>query len=316
MFIQQAFKYQHSFWRYLLGLSIIILAVIIGQIPLAIALIAEGGMEILGMEETQMLGVLDSNLSLFLLLLTFAVGLFALFFVVKFIHYQPIKSVTTTRKKVDWGRFFFGFGLVAIFSIVVTFIDFYMSPEDYVVNFQSGPFFIMLAIAVIMIPLQTSFEEYLFRGYLMQGIGTLVKNKWFPLILTSVVFGGLHFFNPEVTKMGNIIMIYYIGTGFLLGIMTLMDEGMELALGFHAGNNLVTAVLVTADWTAFQTNSLLKDISDPTAGVDILIPILVVYPLFLYIMAKKYGWNDWKNKLFGTVEPIIVDKFSENTENS
>ena len=33
-------------------------------------------------------------------------------------------------------------------------------------------------------------------------------------------------------------MIYYIGTGFLFGIMTLMDEGTELALGFHAANNL------------------------------------------------------------------------------
>lgn len=307
MFIKQAFNYHHNFWRYLLGVAIIVLAVIIGQIPLAIAMFMKGGMDIFGMEEAEMLQVLDSNLNLFLLLLTFAVGLFAIFFVAKFIHYQPIKTLTTTRKKMDWGRFFFGFGLIAIFSIAVTAVDYFSNPEDYLVNFQPAPFFIMLLIAVVMIPLQTSFEEYLFRGYLMQGIGVLVKNRWFPLVLTSVIFGGLHFFNPEVTKMGNIIMIYYIGTGFLLGIMTLMDEGMELALGFHAGNNLLTAVLVTADWTAFQTNSILKDISDPTAGVDVLVPVLLVYPLFLYIMAKKYGWSDWKEKLTGKIEPPIIE---------
>ncbi len=316
MFIKQAFNYQHDFWRYLLGIAIIFLAVILGQIPLAVAVFMEGGMDVVGMEETQILKVLDSNLNLFLLLLTFAAGLAALFFVVKFIHYQPIKTVTTAREKVDWNRFFFAFSLVAIFSIGVTAVDYFSNPEDYLVNFQAKPFFIMLIIAVIMIPLQTSFEEYLFRGYLMQGIGVLVKNRWFPLILTSVVFGGLHFFNPEVTKMGNIIMIYYVGTGFLLGIMTLMDEGLELALGFHAGNNLLTAVLVTADWTAFQTNSLLIDISDPTAGADILIPIFVVYPLFLYIMAKKYGWSDWGNKLFGPVERPIVDNYIENANNA
>ena len=315
MFIKQAFNYQHSFWRYLLGLSIIVLAVIIGQIPLAVAVFMKGGMEVVGMEEAQILQVLDSNLNLFLLLLTFAVGLLAVFFVVKFIHYQPIRTLTTSRKKVDWGRFFFGFGLIAIFSIVVTGFDYFSNPQDYVVNFQAGPFFIMLIIALVMIPLQTSFEEYLFRGYLMQGIGVLVKNKWVPLILTSVVFGGLHFFNPEVTKMGNIIMIYYVSTGFLLGIMTLMDEGMELALGFHAGNNLLTAVLVTADWTAFQTNSLLKDISDPTAGVDVLVPVLLVYPLFLFIMAKKYGWSDWKEKLIGKVEAPVVDNYFQKIEN-
>jgi hypothetical protein len=34
------------------------------------------------------------------------------------------------------------------------------------------------------------------------------------------------------------MFVYYIGTGLFLGILTLMDEGMELALGFHA-NNLV-----------------------------------------------------------------------------
>jgi hypothetical protein len=34
------------------------------------------------------------------------------------------------------------------------------------------------------------------------------------------------------------MFVYYIGTGLFLGI-TLMDEGMELALGFHAANNLV-----------------------------------------------------------------------------
>jgi hypothetical protein len=41
-----------------------------------------------------------------------------------------------------------------------------------------------------------------------------------------------------------------------------MDEGMELALGFHA-NNLVGALLVTSDWSAFQTHSIFKDISEP-----------------------------------------------------
>lgn len=312
MFIRQAFNYQHEFWRYLVGVLIVVVAVIAGQFPLGIAIMIEGGYELVEMSETEMLQLLDSNLSLFLLLLTFAVGLVALFFVVRVLHSQPIIALTTTRKKMDWGRFFFGFALVAIFSVVVTLIDYYGNPEDYVLNFQPGPFLVMLIIAVIMIPLQTSFEEYLFRGYLMQGVGTLVKNRWFPLVLTSLIFGGLHFFNPEVTKLGNIIMIYYIGTGFLLGIMTLMDEGLELALGFHAGNNLVTAVLVTADWTAFQTNSILKDISEPSAGWDIIIPVLVVYPIFLFIMARKYGWKDWKNKLVGKVERPEMLKPSED----
>lgn len=315
MFIKQAFNYQYQFWRYIIGTVIIVLFLIGGQVPHAIALFLEGGVELAGMDTAQIMQVLDSNLNLFLLLLSFAIGLLGVLLVAKFLHQQPIKALTTTRSKIDWGRFFFAFGLVAIFSVVVTLGDYFTNPEDYYFNFQPGPFFVMLIIAVIMIPLQTSFEEYLFRGYLMQGVGILVKNQWFPLILTSVIFGGLHFFNPEVTKLGNIIMIYYIGTGFLLGIMTLMDEGLELALGFHAGNNLVTAVLVTADWTAFQTNSVFKDISDPSMGWDVLIPVLVVYPIFLLIMAKKYRWNNWQEKLFGKVEKPVMLKPSEENQN-
>ena len=99
-------------------------------------------------------------------------------------------------------------------------------------------------------------------------------------------------------------MVYYIGTGLFLGIITLMDEGVELAIGFHAANNLATALLVTADWTALQTNSILKDISEPSAGVDILIPVLVLYPIILLILAKRYKWTGWKDKLFGKLQPI------------
>ena len=153
-----------------------------------------------------------------------------------------------------------------------------------------------------MVPLQTSFEEYLFRGYLMQGLGVLAKNRWLPLFLTSIAFGLLHIANPEIEKLGNILLIHYIGTGFLLGIMTLMDEGLELALGFHAANNLVASLLMTADWTAFQTNSILKDVSDPTMGnLEIILPVVVVYPILLYVLSLKYNWTNWRDKLFGPV---------------
>lgn len=301
MFIQQAFKSRHEWWRYAIGLIIVVIGAVIGQIPLTIGILMKTGFQAVEMTESEMLQVLDSNLSFFLLLLSFAVGLGALFLVIRYLHNQPIIEATTTRRKVDWGRFFFGFGLIAAFTGIATIIDYNMSPEDYLWNFDFIPFIILAVIAVVMVPLQTSFEEYLFRGYLMQGIGVMAGNRWLPLILTSVIFGGLHAFNPEVAKLGNIIMLYYIGTGFLFGIMTLMDEGIELALGFHAGNNLIGALLVTADWTAFQTNSVLKDVSEPSAGFDILLPVLLIYPLFLFIMAKKYNWTDWKGKLFGKV---------------
>jgi len=307
MYISQAYRYLHDAWRYIIGAAIVfIISQIIGAIPFIAAVMIklhQQGRSFLELESDPMLmmKVLDSNLTLFLMLLSFAIGLLSLYYYIKWVHKQPFLTVTTSRPKTDWGRVAFGFMLISVFTIVVTGIDYYSTPEDYVIQFDLVPFLILAVIAIIMIPIQTSFEEYLFRGYLMQGIGVMAGNRWVPLVVTSVIFGGLHFFNPEVEKLGPILMVYYIGTGFLLGIMTLMDDGMELALGFHAANNLVAALLVTADWTVFQTNSILKDVSDPQVGYDILIPVLVIYPLFLAIMAYKYKWRNWGDKLFGKV---------------
>ncbi len=310
MYIQQAFKSLHEWWRYLVGFLIIFLASQIGSIPLLIAVMfkvmSDGGNIESIQDPNVMMTVLDSNLTLFLMLLSFAIGLLAIYLVVRYFHKQDFVKLTTSRKKIDWGRVFFSFGLITITTLVVTGLDYYNNPDDYVFQFDLIPFIILVVIAVIMIPLQTSFEEYLFRGYLMQGIGVLAKNKWLPLVITSVVFGALHLANPEVDKFGKIIMIYYIGTGFFLGIMTLMDEGMELSLGFHAGNNLIAALLVTADWTVFKTHSILKDVSDPSAGFDVIAPVIILYPIFLLIMARRYKWRDWSGKLFGKVEEPIV----------
>ncbi len=135
----------------------------------------------------------------------------------------------------------------------------------------------------------------------MQGLGIGFKNAAVPLIVTSIVFGLMHGFNPEIDKFGPLILIYYIGTGFLFGIITLMDEGTELALGMHAANNVVAAIFVTMNWAAFQTDALFKDISEPTIGVQMFFPVFIIYPLVILFLSRKFGWSNWKKRLFGKV---------------
>ncbi len=238
-------------------------------------------------------------------LMPFAVGLFVVFFWVKFVHKQTITSLTTSRKKIDWQRIFFSFILWGSLTAIFVFIDYKTTPEDYQFNFDITKFITLAIVGILLIPLQTSFEEYFFRGYLMQGLGVSLKNRWMPLIITSVIFGMLHIANPEVSKIGYGILVYYIGTGFFLGIITLMDEGLELALGFHAANNLITALLVTANWTVFQTDSVLVDISEPSLGADVYMPVFIVFPILIFIFSKKYKWNSWKERLTGKItEPL------------
>ena len=244
----------------------------------------------------KMIGV---NLTFVMLVGPLAFGLLIVLFWVKFVQGQSITSLTTSRQKIDWKRIFFSFFLWGSITSLMILGLYYTQPENFVWNFNPEKFFVFLVLAIILVPMQTSFEEYLFRGHMMQGIGLATNSRLVPLIITSVLFGLMHIANPEVGKIGYIIMIYYIGTGFFLGIITLMDEGLELALGFHAANNLVGALLLTADWTAFQTNSILKDLSEPSAGFDVLTPVFVIFPILLLIFSKVYGWNNWKEKLTG-----------------
>lgn len=259
----------------------------------------------------QMKNQFGENLMFVILVAPLSLMCLGLFFWVKFIHNQSIRSLTTSRDKIDWGRILFSFSLWGSITAIMTLAVYFAEPENFVVNFDTSKFFIFSILALVLVPLQTSFEEYFFRGYLMQFLGVLTNTRLIPFIVSSVLFGLMHIANPEVGKLGHVILIYYIGTGFFLGILTLMDEGLELALGFHAANNLVTALLVTADWTAFQTPSVLKDISEPSAGLDVIIPVFVIFPVLLFVFAKKYNWNNWQERLFGKLNREEVIKTNE-----
>ncbi|MAD30568.1 MAG: CPBP family intramembrane metalloprotease domain-containing protein, partial [Flavobacteriaceae bacterium] len=250
MFLNQVSGHKNPFWIYLLGCFIIFIFTLIGQLPLTFFITKERITSAIG-DPMLALRNLDKNLQLLLLLIPFVVGFLGLWFVVKKLHQRSLLSITTVRDKIDWRRSKYAFLIWAgVISILVV-GDYILNPDSYEWNFDLQRFTILFLIAILLVPIQTSLEEFIFRGYLMQGFATLFKNAWGPLLMTSIIFGCLHLFNPEVEKLGYGILMYYIGTGIFLGIMTLMDDGIELALGFHAANNLITALLVTSNWTAF-----------------------------------------------------------------
>lgn len=306
-FIQTGYKGRNDWWRHLISHLVLMFPFLLNVLLIiAVPDLVDQAYE--NMKD------FDGNKNIFLVtnLLPFVFLLGFLFLLVKFLHERSITSVITSRKKVDWRRFFFGFFFWGTLTVVMIVISYFMEPEMYVWNFKPSSFFTLLIVALIFIPLQTSFEELYFRGFLIQSTGILFKNKWFPLIFTSVLFGTMHAFNPEIEKIGYSLMIYYIGTGFLFGIVTLLDEGTEIALGMHAVNNIIAATLITSDWTVFQTDALLIDKTEPNLGLIMYLPVFVIYPLTIFIFSKKYGWTNWKDKLFGKAEnPIKTNELDE-----
>ena len=302
MFIEQAYKGKNDWWRVLI--TILLTAGIFLANFVAYFMMSKEQMN----EVYKSMSEIPNNWSLIINLSPFIFLLGLLFLLVRNLHERSIISLTTSRPSVDYKKILFSFLLVVLLTITVFIITYFNDNSNIIWNFNSSKFGVLFLISVLLFPCQIGLEEYLFRGYLMQQIGIIVKNRWFPLVFTSIIFGLFHSANPEVAKMGYGVMVFYIGTGLLLGIMTLMDESLELALGFHLGNNMMAALLITSDYSAIHTDAVFKysGVENPVAILnEMIISIAIVYPIILYIFAKRYNWTNWKAKLTGKVLPQI-----------
>jgi hypothetical protein len=145
-------------------------------------------------------------------------------------------------------------------------------------------------ISILLIPFQASFEEVLFRGYLMQGFAAMLKNRWFPLVMTSILFGLMHAFNPEVKEFGFLTMMpQYILFGLIFGVITIMDDGIEAAMGAHTANNIFLCIMVTTKSSALQTPALYEQttIYPWTEFKGLLITGVV----FIFILSRILNWK-------------------------
>ena len=299
MFIENVLKVKNEAWRYVIGFFIIFFITQLGSIPFTVAILSKIGLDGgSNVDVKSMMTVLEnSNLTLFYALLPYVFGFFGIILVIKTLHNQSLLLLTTTRKKIDFNKIAISFliaGFIIFFTVTISYL---ISPNEYLFNFKLDTFLILLIITILFMPLQASFEEYLFRGYLMQGFGSVFGNRWMPLLITSLLFGLLHFWNPEVSELGTIFLFQYVFTGLFLGLLTIMDDGMELSLGFHAGNNVLISLLITADWTVLQTDSILKFVGDPKMSIATIIPAVILYPVILLYFSKKYKWENWEKKI-------------------
>ena len=98
--------------------------------------------------------------------------------------------------------------------------------------------------------------------------------------------------------LGYGLLIYYISAGVFLGIITHMDDGMELGMGYHAVNNIFAAIILTNDWQAFTTDALFIDRSAPTFDWESILTLIILQPMLILLFSKIYKWKNWRKKLF------------------
>lgn len=238
------------------------------------------------------------NSSLYIILLFVFILLFRL------IHKRSFLSLITARKKFDWLKLWFSFGTWGTLILLMFLSSLLYAPDSFDWNFKLIPFVKYFFICVLLIPFQILFQTALMRGYLLQGVGFVFRKPWVSLLITSSVYCFFMYIqNKEITNLvGNEIFIHYIGLTFLIVLITILDDGLEIALGMTFANNLVASLLITN--RSFHLDSILVNNGEINTFILVYVTVFLLCPLYFILLKKIYKWSDWKEKLFNEVEKI------------
>jgi membrane protease YdiL (CAAX protease family) len=293
--LESSFAGKNSFWRYILMFAVVlIVSNTIGAVPLLVALIIKSGSNpsvfsqmAANPNDFSIIG-LNPIAGLVIMLFPFMAGLIAFIFLVKPLNNRNIRLIINGTGKIRWSRFFTSAAVWLVLSVIYLLFYIKIDPANFILNNKTSSLILLSVVSVLFIPFQAAFEEVLFRGYLMQGFAVLVKNRLFPLIMTSILFGIMHAFNPEVEEYGFFTMIpQYIVFGLVFGIITILDDGIEAAMGAHTVNNIFLCIMVTNRSSALQTPALYEQINiHPWSEFAALIISGIVFILILKMIFK------------------------------
>jgi uncharacterized protein len=119
------------------------------------------------------------------------------------------------------------------------------------------------------------------------------RNGLIPLIITSLLFGLAHMSNPEVEEYGRPIMLfYYCSFALFMGAITLLDEGLELAIGIHIANNIVSGILVSDPHSVIKSYSIFES-AETNVSLEVFIWFILAAITFA-IFWLKFRWKNFK----------------------
>ena len=255
-YLEIAKQGKNAWWRYLLGILLIIffwiiigtIATLILVIPIVLLPLTPGTTDAYTAQQQlqdffqtrSVINYIIQNINF----LFFALGIFL---TVKLLHQRKFLTLVSAEAKINFRRFFVGFGAWFFILASITVISFILEPDNFEFAFKPSQWLILLPCALILTPIQTSTEELFFRGYLMQGLGLITKQPLILMFINGVLFMVPHLANPEVQRGAVWVALYFFAFGVFCSFITLKDNRLELALGVHGANNLLHIFVTTKD---------------------------------------------------------------------
>jgi membrane protease YdiL (CAAX protease family) len=155
----------------------------------------------------------------------------------------------------------------------------------------------VVLVAVLLVPLQATAEEFVFRGYLMQSVGGWLRHPLFAILIPIPFFTFGHAY--DVWGMLD-VSVFAIAATWL----TWRTGGLEASIAAHVVNN--TVIFVIGAFGLVDVNSKTGDYTE----VLVSIVTLAVYSFLVLRAAKRFGLVRTRT-VEPAPEPVSTDPSSE-----
>lgn len=277
------------------GILLLLLLYILGSLPLLMLWERQFPSHEFELTNAQQIAQFGSLRLYFWMLFPFVLIFIGLLFYLVKVHRRNLLSLFTSAASFRWARFMWFAFFVLLFQGLFTGLQWwFLSDAQHAAfqwNFDAGKFFPLLLLSLVLIPIQATAEELIFRVYALQGLYARTGKVWLSMMLSAIFFATVHGSNPEVQALGPAIIAYYFLAGLFLALITVQDNGIELSMAYHTLNNLFSAVVVSSTWQVFHTDALWLDSSAPGSAWTYLISGGFTFTFLYWILAKKFNWK-------------------------
>jgi len=140
-------------------------------------------------------------------------------------------------------------------------------------------YLLSVLIVVLLVPIQAATEEYLYRGVLLQSVGSWVRFAPVTIIVSAVLFGFSHAYDEW-----GIATIVVMGIGF--AYVAIRTGGLEAGIALHTVNNV--AAFVVTGTGIFGPTGITEDTGGP-AGLIAQVVTVVLWVLGVEWFARRNG---------------------------
>ena len=149
-----------------------------------------------------------------------------------------------------------------------------------------------VTLAVLLVQVGT--EEVFFRGYLQQQFAAISRSPLAWMILPSVMFGGLHYWNGHGPAEGALWAIWATGLGIACADLTARTGNIGAAIGLHMANNAFALLIVhIAGWPSSGVALFLFPHQDPeiySGGIEVLFEPWMIYEGVILGLSTYIMW--------------------------